>query len=297
MKKIITLYLLGISTILYAGDGISCIDMSEKEFSRTINKYQHSINLSHFKTENITKIDKKHINNTLKNSINMKKCIHLRNIKIYDNNDDRKYRSLIKLQNFILTNSEKNFHKNTIKESRKYFKNHSNSSLINKNSCSYPLLYLTAQNSKKGGVIVYEYRLVNGKVEQYHKRVYSMQVKPTCGDNRSIANYIAYLNIEKGKKFTLEPLKNSIDIINKKVKENINRQKHHNISNEYMLINDLHAKSFIKNNIYITIPKGEIIEYNRHFNEDIVFLYQNEKYIITISQWRKSMKGDGNVEF
>ena len=298
MKKIITLSLISLSTLLYSGDKTSCLEMSEQELSIAIDRYQNSINLSHFKTEEMTDSDKKHVKSSLQNSVKIQKCIHLQNIKKYNNNDDRKYRSLLKLQSFLLTTRERNFRKEAIKQSKTYFHNHSNASFIDKNSCSYPLLYLTAQNSKKGGVILYEYRLIGGKVKQYHRVLQSMTIKPTCGNRNSISNYIAYLRKEKKKNFTLAPPKNAIDNINQKVKENIYRHNHHNFSTEYRIISDLKVKSFTEKNLYITIPKDEIINYLNHYQkENLVFSYRNKKYIITLSKWRKYMRGDGKIEF
>jgi hypothetical protein len=207
-------------------------------------------------------------------------------------NDDRRYSSLSKLQSFALTSSERTLYRQTIENSRAYFQQHSNASLIGKNNCFYPLLYLTAQNSNNGGVIVYEYRLVDGTVKQYHKRMFSMEVKPMCGDSRTISNYIAYLSVQKGKKFTLVPPTNSIDTINQKVKENINRQ-NTSISREFRVLDNLKVKAYIKGKKSIQIAKGEIVKYQKHFHENnVVFLYKNKKYIVSLKTWKKSMKGD-----
>lgn len=286
MKKIKTLFLVfGLTTSIYAGDINSCINMSEKEFPNFIKQFQKSINLSHFKTDEINDMDRHHINSTLSNSIDIKKCMYLRNIREYDENDDRRYRSLMKLQNLTLTDTEKGMYEKALKKSKVAFQEKSGASLIDRKSCNSPLIYVTAQNSEKGGTIIYEYRLINGKLTPSQKRVLSKNVKPSCSDTLSMNKYLNYLNREKNQTFTIfSKNKNTFKAQDKQIYN-------FNTSRKYKVISKVKVKSFKDNEIHTFLEIGFIVDVDKIYKKNnIIFFYGDEKFIVSKQTWMNNME-------
>ncbi len=198
MKKVILFFAL---SYLLLGDSFSCnsfINMPEDKRKILIKKHIELIDPDSYTMQNIytkEKISLRHINKCLQLFIALKTPID--NIK--------RYQALVKLSKMNLNTYEKKVYKKSLLKSASYFAHYSDASLISRDSCQYPLLFLTTQEEKKG-LLIYEKRLIQ---------------------NKNIKTFYGYINANKDFAFKCNKSKeyaqyiNKISLTNIKIKESL----------------------------------------------------------------------------
>ena len=155
MKKILLFFTL---SYILLGDTFSCnhfVNMQKVERQKLIKEHIKLINPDSYTTKNIytkEKISLRHIN----------KCIQLFIALKTPTDNIKRYQALTKLSKINLNTQEKKLYEKSLLKSLFYFSSYSDASLISKNSCQYPLLFLTAEEAKKG-LLIYEKRLIKDK--------------------------------------------------------------------------------------------------------------------------------------
>jgi len=279
MKKFLLIGLIGVSTLLSAQD-IKCQDyikISDNEHKNYIKKFKRNIKLKYF-SDKFTNENILYIRKIAKEVKKLKKCIYLRESRIYNVYDDRRYKAILKLSKMSLNSIEYKIYQESIKESKKAFSNFSSASLIS-NISHLPLIYLTVQKHKNK-YLVYENRISKGKSMMYRKEIDLDNVifKSKLQQNE----YIDYL--EEIKNIELKVMQKS-----KPIKHNLNQIV---IGSNTFIITK--ALKNIKN--YNTGKKLNQIDENqtvllksRKFYDngisDYIFEYRKKLYIITDKIW------------
>lgn len=202
----IGLLFFSLSTTVIAAD-ISCrkfVTLSEDEAQSIINTEAKGIVIP--KLGDKTKKDLEKVKQQLKVS-NLPKCIFLRSAHLLDVDDLQRIEALKKLANMQsqLTPKEKTIYQKSLAENKAFFSIYSDASLVDAGVCQYPLLYLELQkNTEKGKPLIFEQRLVSGKVKTfslYQRRNESFK----CGKYTIQKNYAELLNVPKPTSTSSEP--------------------------------------------------------------------------------------------
>ena len=279
MKRIVILIVFGFNLTLSA-QSLSCVEfvqMNEQSVEKEIQKMQNGFQLERFKTDPSLE-DKAYMETSNVNTSQLSKCMHLRNSLKYNVEDARRYKALLELNTFGLSVTEKRIYMQSINESIHHFKRFSNASLVS-NSCSKPLIYLTAQETNNG-LMIYEHRLVNGQLKAFKKPIGSQNVQFVCGRDSS-NDYYAYLQQEKGVQFSLAP----------KIQKEKQSMSHPTYVTQILLFK---IKNF-KTNKKRDIPKGstvKVIKAKQYTNGkvDIIFSWNHKKYIVNSYRWNEAIK-------
>lgn len=189
MKKI--LLFLTLSYILL-GDNFSCdrfVNMQKDKRKILIKEHIKLINPDSYTTKNIytkEKISLRHIN----------KCIQLFIALKTPTDNIKRYQALTKLSKINLNAKEKELYEKSLLKSLSYFSPYSDASLISKNSCQYPLIFLTTEEEKKG-LLIYEKRLIEDKnIKTFYGYINtSKDFDFKCNSNKEYASYINKISL------------------------------------------------------------------------------------------------------
>jgi hypothetical protein len=291
MKKYLIFSLVGVFSLLYA-NGLQCkeyIAMSNVENSQYIQTFNKQIKLQYFSTDLSTK-NKKHMQNISLLSKQLKKCIALKKANKHDLYDGERYKALLTLNGMTLNHEEKSIYKESVEASRKAFSSLSSASLI-KGKSKLPLIYLTAQrNNNTGELIVYEQRLLKGKVKMFSQAINPKALKFFSNLNQQ--KYINYLKERKGLTLTLaKKPKSAQDMMN----TIIVTDKIELINNKYIVTDLWFNVKDMQSNKKRTISKNASLIYlkkhkSKNANSDIIFQYQNKNYIVKNNEWKRHTK-------
>ena len=293
MKKIILT--LGFIGSLYANNSLSCESISEQELHKKLLEYKKSMNMNKFQNpENINDINREemrqHVKQVSFEGKALKQCQLILDIRKYAVTDGRRYKALLSLNYNSLSRAEKRLYDTILKESKSYFSNYSRASVVSKNMGSYPLVYLTMSKST-----IYEFREINHKIKRYRTSTNMVNIPFKVGDMQTKQAFISYLNSNHHSNFVLPRVKNNIDVLQGKAKNNI--QNFDDRPTPFKILKEdlIDIKSFLKHDksiLITTIPKGAQIKYLYHFKkESVVILYNNRKWTISEKQWNDSTGG------
>jgi len=292
------IFLIGLSSAIYATQEISCVDfvnLSKVEAKSYINKYRREFELNHFKTKGHTDIDKAYIGMQGGMSKHILRCIDLRKVTHYGVGDVRRALILTSLSKKVLTTEEQSLYQKSLQENIAHYQVYSNSSVI-ANAQYMPLVYLTIEISNdKQYYIIYEFRKNGAVIQRYSKKILIKNplLQLTTKDNYSNQNYLAYLNSNQTHprlKIYQKPIKV------KKLKRKIKRDYSSDIDNRnlYRVVKQFQAiKPSDKNkNIYYIIttescPKKLYEEKNK-----VYFREMGEVYFTSKTNWNNGTKKD-----
>lgn len=195
------LFLIGLSSAIYATQEISCVEFvnfNKNDAQNYLDNYRKDFKLNHFKTKNITDVDKTYIGFQGGVSKHLLTCIDLRKITYYGVEDVRRALILTSLSKKSLSGDEENIYRNSLDENIRHYKRYSKSSLFNAESM--PLVYLTIERSKDNrSYILYEFRKNGVEIKRYSKKIAISQPYIHFNNSNKIANqdYLNYLNGSK----------------------------------------------------------------------------------------------------
>lgn len=208
---------------------------------------------------------------------NLPKCIFLRNARHLQENDLQRIEALKELSKLQLTSEEKSLYQQSIDENEAWFSIYSNASLATEDACRYPLLYLSLQkNTTQGSPLIYEQRLVSGKVKTFSRYLKGRKDTFKCGTANAQQNYAE-------------------EFLNKKLKPPVTNTRPP--SNPVYLGNSSKppaspADKYFRAKNFKT-AKWEDIPVSAHFSDttkkddEVFFKYKDTKYRIGISDWNK----------
>jgi len=290
----------------------SCVDiakMDEAKFRQILSALKQNVVVKDINPKEIRK-ETGYVNRYYNQTKEYKKCFALRDIytKSVENLD--RAVGLGILSKMALNAQENRIYKQRLLENEKYFSVMSGASYVNNRACSYKLIYLNAGYSKNGQAIVYEKRIVRGKVKSL-KFVKSIDVlKPMCGKGKALQQYTAYLN-KKGLDVGWQEDKIKDDLqdgINIEPENNIGEDIYHPIlkkvpklkqpkvyivSNKFMTISSLKAVK-VSNSRSIVIKKGKYLIYFKTNKEEVFFKFNNSTYRAIKEHWYKHTKRINN---
>jgi len=193
------LFLIGLSSAIYATQEISCVDfvnLSKVEAKSYVDNYRRAFELNHFKTKGHTDSDKAYIGMQGGVSKHLLGCIDLRKVTYYGEGDVRRALLLTSLSKKILTSEEQSLYEKSLQENIAYYQSYSNSSVIS-NAQYMPLVYLTIQRAKDNQhYIIYEFRKNGVEIKRYSKKILikNSLLQLITKDKVSNQNYLGYLN-------------------------------------------------------------------------------------------------------
>ncbi len=294
------IFLIGLSSAIYATQEISCVEfvnMQKAEAKSYLDNYRKGFELNHFKTKNHTKVDKQYIGMQGGVSRHLLNCIDLRRVTYYGVEDVRRALILASLSKKNLSQEEQILYQNSLNKNRAYYSAYSNSSLIN--GQYMPLVYLTIQRSKdKKYYIIYEFRKNGAEIKRYSKKILVSKPYIKFSDITAVSNqnYLSYIqqqypNIQQYKE------KRKSNLIKKQVNAFPNSQ---NISSEekYTVIKSFDALyDIVKPNNFITIYPKDILIKLRKEGGNVYFLDKNKnEYFASKIWWKQGTKRVGVVE-
>jgi len=191
---------------------------------------------------------------------------------------------LEKISKIDMNKKEKHRYKKLLDENIDNFSPISDVSLVSNVSCQHKLVYLGAEETKKG-LLVIEKRMVNAKFKTYIKYLKKREIETySCGKYGS--GYLTYLNFFTEKKFYLK----------KKVEENLSifydavKDVDDTDQTYYEVLKDMESLSMIKGE-RTTIPSGSRVVFEKiHRNNESFFYIGNVLYRATLKNWKNSTK-------
>jgi len=289
------LFLIGLSSAIYATQDISCVDfvnLSKNDAQRYIDNYRRTFELNHFKTKGHTDSDIAYINMQGDVSKHLLRCINLRKVTNYGVEDVRRALLLTSLSKKTLTPEEQSIYQKSLQENIAYYQAYSNSSISNVQYM--PLVYLTIERSRDNQhYIIYEFRKNGGKIERYSKKILIINpvLQLKTKDSYSNQNYLAYLNSNSinpklkiyHKNIKVKKSKRVIKSINSLPSDNFIDT---NID-EYKVINLLNAIRLSDKENY-DVQKGAYLNklYEKHGK--VYFEVDGEEYYASKKWWNKA---------
>jgi len=289
------LFLIGLSSAIYATQEISCVDfvnLSKVKAKSYLDNYRKEFELNHFKTKGYTDRDKAYIGMQRGMSKHLLRCINLRRVTYYGVGDVRRALILTSLSKKILTSEEQSIYQKSLQENIAHYQAYSNSSVI-ANAQYMPLVYLTIERSKDNQhYIIYEFRKNGAVIQRYSKKILIKNplLQLTTKDNYSNQNYLAYLNSNQTHprlKIYQKPIKV------KKFKRKIKRDYSSDIDNRnlYRVVKQFQAIKLSDKNTYIITteyyPKKLYEEKNK-----VYFKESGEEYFTYKTNWNNGTKKD-----
>jgi hypothetical protein len=292
MKKIvINTLILGVIE-LFAQD-ISCVEfatMSDIEATKYATQFKQDIQI--ISEDDSRKNRTEYLDKNYQKTRHRYKCILFRDAKTSSVEDFKRVKALAQLNKETLEYNEKSLYNHLVVENKRHLSGVSNASLVKSDICSYPLLYLSSQSTNKG-LLVYEKRLVNNKIETFSRYV-NIPLQMQCGTTELVQNnYLKYLNKKGAKLPLIVPKENiSTNIYNKlkqAPKERINSdeiiQGTFIVTKKFKAINFQSAKKR-------TFKVGMLISFKdlEAENGDKLFEYQGKTYRVVPYTWKNSTR-------
>ena len=293
------IFLIGLSSVIYATQEISCVDfvnMQKDEAKSYIDNYRRTFELNHFKTKNHTDADKQYIALQGGVSEHLLNCIKLRKVTYYGVEDVRRVLILSSLSKKVLSQEEESIYKNSLNKNIAYYSSYSNSSLFN--VAYMPLVYLTIQRSKdKKYYIIYEFRKNGSEIKRYSKKILVSKPYIKFSDISAVSNqnYLSYIK-QQYPSIQLYKVKRKANRANTLVKQVNTSQNSLSTKEKYIV-----RKSFkalykgAKDAIYI-YPNHYLIK----VKEDSVHVYflteSNDEYYAFKKMWKKGTEKIGETQ-
>lgn len=281
----IGLLLFSLSTTVIAGK-ISCsefVTFNQDKAQRIINAETESIIIPDIGDQ--TKKDLEKAKQQMRVSNLSSKCIFLRDAHLLKVDSLQRIGALKELSSLKLTPEEKDIYKKSLEENKEFFSIYSNASLVNKEVCQYPLLYLQYQkNTNEGKPLIFEQRLVSGEIKTFSLYQGRSMGRFKCGKFEAQKNYADLLNFPKPKNSESKPEKC------KYLESCYFKASASPVNGKYFSAKNYKSAKLEK------IPLDSILTNidKKTAENEVFFKYKGKKYRISIGDWKKS--GHKNVK-
>jgi len=295
------LFLIGLSSAIYATQEISCVDfvnLSKVKAKSYLDNYRKEFELNHFKTKGHTDIDRTYIGMQEDVSKHLLRCINLQKVTRYDVEDVRRALILTSLSKKTLSPKEQSLYQKSLQENIAHYKTYSNSSISNVQYM--PLVYLTIDSYKdKGYYVVYEFRKNGAEIKRYSKKILVSQPYLKFSDINAVSNqnYLVYLNSNKtNANLKVYPAKRQVKtFLQQKTNSSHNMLKTSSEEDKYIVIKSfkaLYRGAEFKDAIDI-YPNYLLIKIKEEGNHVYFLDEQNNEYFVAKTWWKKGTRNVG----